>query len=269
MKLLLLIVTAFSITCSYAQDVSRVVFSVVSKETLLSKVQSDERFANRELMPRYTWDTLDFNVVGYWGLFENPSGAKDVRPRYYTIDLLASQDTIFFKRIFLWKDQRDSVTGLDESTTVLSVIDTPKLSNYIDKHNKKYFSSWTLNDFLTRSRGYGWFGYLCGGFAPRITKSAYALAALVKANDSLALKKLASSFTPEERAFGTMGLLFLTFKGQQLSDELLQLITVNQESDTRIDYCGGCIIGDQPMKEGLRTVFMKYAYQFFVEQKLL
>lgn len=265
----LLIATVFLSAKVYAQQFSDVAISVVSRETLVSKVQAHPKFADQQLLAGGSGDTLDFNVISYWCVLNNNTGQTGrVLSLYpdYSIHLLSIHDTIFFKKILRWK--YDS-SGRDESTPVLSVIDTTWLLHYIGRHNSKYASSWTLHDFLKPPQSHGFFGYLCGGWMPHITDDAYALAKLVKANDTISLKNLASSFGAGERAFGTMGLLFLTFKGQTLSKQLLDLIAINQASEVRIDYCAGCIIGVQSLREALKTEHIKYAYEFFVENELL
>ncbi len=62
---------------------------------------------------------------------------------------------------------------------------------------------------LKESFSYDAFGFECGGMVSFITPEAYALVKLVKTNDSSALKTT-SSFSAQERAYGTAGLFSRT-----------------------------------------------------------
>jgi hypothetical protein len=270
-KSLSIVAIFISIYC-HGQYFSDVAVSILSKEQLISRVVSNSQFKkNKVLTSLNNADTFDFDVVVYSDIFNNDgqTGRVLAAEPDYQIVAYTFHDSIFVKKIAQLKYIRDSGKLKMELTSVLSFIDTTRLLTFIEKHNYKYHSSWTLQDFCHQSPNYGSFGFLCGGINPRIQEEAYSLAKLVKTNDSVALKQLASSFSAQDRAFGSTGLFFLLQKGQNLSKELIDLVSINQESKIKIFYCRGCIAGEQTLAEALDISNLKSLYNFFVKSKLL
>jgi hypothetical protein len=266
-------VTVLFANCSFGQYFSDTAISIISKENLISKIRSNPVLVRNKLLNTdYTRYNIDFGVTIYSEVFNKEGYGKSFLGGKidYRVVAYTTGDTIFMKTIYKLEEHKQEKGDLEiEAVRVFTFIDTTKLCEYISKHNVKYYSSWTVNDFLNRKSEYGRFGVLCGGIIPHITKEGYSIARLVKANDSIALRRLASSFSATERAFGSAGLYFLLLKVPRLSDELLDLISTNQESEISIHYCDGCISGSKTLAEALDLRNLKYLYQLLKESELL
>ena len=271
MRSLIITLVFFSSYISYGQNITNNVISILSKETLISNVKADPLFIKHKLIAsKYETDSIDFDVVIYGDMFsaDGRSDAISTTQPYYHLLFYTIHDTIFYSMLIerMYNENGDS---LIVHQTIFSKIDTTILVDYISKHNSKYFSNWLIKDFLDPSSDYGWFGFLCGGYLPSMQKEAYLLAKLVNVNDQKKLKKLASSFSSQERAFGTAGLYFLQLKGKKLSKELLELIRMNQASNLQISTCEGCILDEQTMSEALQEDKLRSMYKYLVDSKLL
>ena len=110
---------------------------------------------------------------------------------------------------------------------------------------------------------------MCGGYVPYVTDDAYKLAKLVKENDTTTLKILASSFFAQDRAYGCAGLFFLQLRGKTLSQKMIDLIKLNQQSQIKIYTCGGCIIDKEPLSIALEKLKLEGLYQFLIKWELL
>jgi hypothetical protein len=227
---------------------------VLNKESLISNVLNNKKFQkNKILTDRFAADSIDFNVVVYSDVFKSEirkRGFLIEEPSYYRIDVYTINDTIIFKKIASESSPKQTQTPISPK---LFSVDTLRIKNYVDNHNRKYFSSWTVDDFLNHQFESRTFGSMCGGAGGDLTEQARSLAKLIKANDTTLIRYLASSFSAEERAYGTAGLYALLARGVNLSDELLNLIVTNQESKNWVSYCGGCIHGTGRMYNVLQT----------------
>ncbi|MBK7375597.1 MAG: hypothetical protein IPJ02_08585 [Chitinophagaceae bacterium] len=122
---------------------------------------------------------------------------------------------------------------------------------------------------MNKSGEFGSFGFLCGGYIPYVTDDAYKLAKLIKENDTTTLKILASSFSAQDRAYGCAGLFFLQLRGKKISQKMIDLIKLNQQSEIKIYTCGGCIIDKEPLSIALEKLKLKALYQLLINYKLL
>jgi hypothetical protein len=245
--ILLFFITTHASSQSFLDDAVK----ILKKENYISSILKNKKFQKAGVLTHWSnADTIDFNVVVYSDIFRNElrkrgfliQGAAD-----YRIDVYAINDTIIFRKITNVSVSKEKGKKFEPE---LLVIDSQRLKNYVEDHNGKYFSSWTVDDFLNHQFEFRTFGSMCGG---DLTGEARSLAKLIKANDTTSIRYLASSFSAEERAYGTAGLYALLARGVDLSDELLNLIVTNQESKNWVLYCVGCIHGTGRMYNVLET----------------
>lgn len=265
------ILAIFMANNCFGQHLSDIVISVVSKEQKMSGVLSDAQVQQRKLFRKwYLEDSLDFDAVVYKDLYNNKDEVGKVEKDWpdHQVAIYSVHDSIFFKIISKITYSSDSDNVKMVFTPILCLIDTAKLLTFIGKHNAKYYSSWTLRDFLDRSYVNDGFGLECGMFS-LVTEDAYVLARLVKTKDLVELKALASSFLAGDRARGSAVLFFLEIRGSKLPQELHHLMEINQRSTIKIDYCEGCVGGKQRLSDVLDVVHLKYLYQRLQENRLL
>jgi hypothetical protein len=266
MQKVFLIITLLLVIRGKSQGLSDTVISVLAKEKYISHVMSNPLIKGRILASPYNADTLDFGVVVYKQIFssiERSPGAFTKWDKIYNVEAYTNHDSIFLKRV----DKIDRQTGA--KTPLLFLIDTTILLEFINKHNLKYNSDWTLSDFLNSSPKYGSYSFLCGGMLPKITKQAYSLVKLVVDTDTSLLKNMASSFSAEDRAYGSSGLAFIRFKGIPISKELSDLISINQESRIEVYYCEGCISGTMPLNIALENSRLRSVFDYLISVNLL
>jgi hypothetical protein len=278
MQKVFIILTSFIANACIGQSISEIAITILSKENLVSKTLSNSIFIkNKILVEPYSVDSLDFGVTIYFDIF-NDNGqvgmvralgtSKEPAPDYQIV-AYTTNDTIFLKRVNRINYEQDSVDVKSKATSVLFSVDTVRALSFIEKHNEKYQSAFTLDDFLNRSGEFGSFGFLCGGYVPYVTDDAYKLAKLVKENDTATLKILASSFSAQDRAYGCAGLFFLQLRGKKLSQRLVDLIKLNQQSQIKIHTCGGCIINKEPLSVALEKLKLQGLYQLLINYQLL
>jgi len=211
---------------------------------------------------------LDFGVKMYLDGFSD-IGRKDhmAWEPYYFIRAYTIDDVIFMREV----EQEisvDSISTAFEYTRLLSVVNKRRTKWYVRRHNKRYHSSWRVRDFTENRSEFGVYGFDCGGPFSNISKEGYAFAKLVKESDMNKLKDLASSFYSSDRAVGTAGLYFLQLRGIKLSPILLDLVSINRNSEIMVTHCMSDVFGIDKMNKVLDDEHLKWIYDTFVEQHM-
>ncbi|HEX2532379.1 MAG TPA: hypothetical protein VHK69_01515, partial [Chitinophagaceae bacterium] len=251
------------------QLLSEAIPAVFAKEKTVSRL-----FAQR-VMSRYRshfvpagTDVLDSGVTRHHYTYKGTEGSHPllVLGQSYRLELFTRNDTLFMTAIYQNRKPDSLYRMLCER--VYQLIDTAQALQYIGQHNRRFGAALTLMDLSQEPSLFRVYGAFCG-FAGAPTPGAQALAGLVENRDLPALLKLAASFFPVERAYGTAGLYLLHRGGTSLPEVAWSLIRLNRQSGMVIPSCDGCIYGDASLRELLDEHPLRYLFLRFQASGLL
>lgn len=174
----------------------------------------------------------------------------------YFIMAWANNDAVFILDVYKKSNfSRDSI-----QTPIYRFIDSIKANNYLQKHNEKYISNNTINDFFSFEVGH--FGLGCGivGVIPEAMEECVKV---IKDKNVKKLVSLATSIHSTNRAYGIFGLSILKKQGFELSDYQERLIEVNQLSKSMVYNCNGCLYGAETLSSLLSNKKLKNYHDWY------
>lgn len=270
-KLYFIIGLVFCSLVNKAQSFSDTAILLLKKNTLFSKLALEPAFVSKQIFKG--WKEEKENPLGattYVDGFQNSCikcklALNDKEPSYRLV-VNVKNDTIFYAEVAAYDL---SSKNNNESKPIYLKVDTIILYEYIFKHNQRYHAIWTIDDFLYPKKESLSYGFVCEGYFPTVADNAKKLAILVKKKDHQKLRHLASSFSPYQRAAGTVGLFFLQMAGERLSSEEIQIIKTNQNSNEVIFNCESNIYPGEQLSQLLTEQKLMELYKKFESYKLL
>jgi hypothetical protein len=215
-------------TASYFEHVHIATENCISADSLQSRLDTLilKFIPSRSSVGTYFNRDIDFN-------FKHRRINGSLNGAAFQIDLLTRNDTIFLS----------SITTNYESLSYSHQEDAV-INDFLDKWNKFYKSSKSLNELFNDLKQQEVYAFYCGDGMPKTEKGVY-IEELAAQEDIAVFKQMLNSFNCETQAYGVAGfdILYKSESGAAISSQIRRVIKHIKKRNTELVVCSGCFSG--------------------------